>query len=515
MYSYVTSGTVFGIEGMLIQVETDVSDGLPALHLVGSLSGGIRESGERIRTAMRNSGFRLPPKRIVVNLSPADVRKDGSGYDLPIAVAILISMGFLSQEQVRETVFLGELCLDGTVMPVRGVLSVADHAKKSGFHTLVVAYDNRQEASLVSGLQVIGIRSLTELVTLLQEPDRLRSYVGADRVEHAAESMPEEHAPHDFRDLHGQPILRRAMEIAASGMHNLLMSGPPGAGKTLAAKCLTGILPPLSFEECMELTKIYSVRGMLPDGHRMITARPFRSPHHSASMAALIGGGLAPKPGEISLAHNGVLFLDELPEFSRTVIDALRQPLEDGSVTLSRLQATYRFPARIMLVGAMNPCPCGAYPDRNRCHCTLHQIQTYQNHVSRALLDRMDLHVTVRPPSFRDIKQNTVWEASDAIRERVVQSHRIQTLRYRNRGIRYNAQLPVDGIREFCQLGSDGEDFMQELYEQEAFSARGYHRVLKLARTIADMEASERISFSHLKEAVSYRLLDRRKESEG
>lgn len=356
MYSSVMSGTIFGIQGMVIQVEADMSEGLPGVHLVGSLSREVQESGERIRTALRNSGFYLPPKRIVISLSPADVRKTGSGFDLPIAIAALISMNQILQEQVADTLFLGELGLNGDVLPVDGVLPVADAAYAAGCSRIVVPVANRAEAALIPGLAVVGIRSLQEGIAWLQSGKAYpETGASAETVrESGAEVAQSVSADWNFRNLKGQPMVRRAMEIAACGMHNLIMTGPPGAGKTMAAKCLTGILPELSYEESMEITKIYSVRGLLPTENGLIRRRPFRAPHHTITTSALIGGGLVPKPGEISLAHNGVLFLDELPEFSRTAIEVLRQPLEDGRVIIGRLNNTYQFPARFMLVAAMN-----------------------------------------------------------------------------------------------------------------------------------------------------------------
>lgn len=503
MYSHVMSGTIFGIQGLMIQVEADVSDGLPGFHLVGCLSNEIRESGERIRTAMRNSGWYLPPKRIVVNLSPADVRKAGSGFDLPIAIATLVSMGAIPQERIEKMVFIGELGLNGAILPVNGVLSVADCAAKSGYQYLFVSKENQAEAAMIPQLKVIGVENLAETVELLGNEERLENaifYPPQEDMEHGQETTC------DFRDLKGQPMVRRAMEIAASGMHNLLMTGPPGAGKTMAAKCLTGILPDLSFEERMELTKIYSVKGLLAKQEGLIYKRPFRSPHHTITASSLIGGGLIPKPGEISLAHNGVLFLDELPEFSKSVIEVLRQPLEDKKIRINRLNHTYEFPANVMLVGAMNPCPCGCYPDRNRCHCSMLQIQNYQGKISRAMLDRMDLHLTLQPVSYGEMMQEADGEDSASIRRRVEAVHKLQQERYRGLGIRFNSQLTVEGMKAYCRLGKEEQDFMKEIFEQKKLSGRAYHRILKLARTIADMDNKERIELPHLMEAVAFRV---------
>lgn len=511
MYSSVMSGTIFGIQGVLIQVEADLSDGLPGFHMVGYLSGEVRESSERIRTAIRNSGYELPPKRVVINLSPADIRKNGAGFDLPIAVAMLISMGVIPEAYTREILFLGELGLNGAILPMNGVLAIVDEAVKHGCRMVVVSRENAKEAALIPDIHVIGADSLDELVKLLNK--NIREMLTEEKNPEQLRETEDVPLPEvDFKDFKGQPLVRRAMEIAASGMHNLLMTGPPGAGKTMAAKCLTGILPELTLEESMEITKIYSIRGLFDSTKGLIRCRPFRAPHHTITSTSLIGGGIFPVPGEITLAHHGVLFLDELPEFNKNVIEVLRQPLEEGHVVVNRLQASYEFPADVMLVAAMNPCPCGCYPDRKRCNCSFQQIRNYQGKISRAMIDRMDLMLRIQPAGYTDILSEEKEEDSLSIRKRIVSLHTLQKKRYQNYGYLFNSQLDMEGIHKYCFLNRESKDYMQSIFETHDLSARGYHRLLKLARTIADMDHSDHIEIRHLSEAVAYRIYDQHKD---
>ncbi len=511
MYSYITSGTIFGIEGRLIRVEADVSDGLPGYYMVGCLSETVRESNHRIRTALRNTGFVMPPKKIVVNLSPADLHKNGSGFDLPIAVAVLVAIGVLKQSFFDGILVVGELGLNGDILPIKGILPICDQARSEGFHTIILPKENCKEAKLLPDVRVVGAGNLKELVEICKDRTALDSYAYVENALPAGEEVKPEA---DFADLKGQPMIRRAMEVAVAGMHNLLMTGPPGAGKTMAAKCLVGIMPDLTFEEQIELTKIYSVKGLLMEEGGVIKHRPFRAPHHTISSVALIGGGATVKPGEISLAHHGVLFLDELPEFGRNVIEVLRQPLEDGKVTIGRAKLSYVFPADFMLVAAMNPCPCGCYPDRNKCRCTDLQIQKYQSRISRAILDRMDLSLQIRPLSYEEITSEKKEECSAAIKERIEKVREIQRERYRNEGIMFNSQLSPKGIETYCGLDPKGQDFVRNVFQSNQISARAYHRLLRLSRTIADLDGSDTIRQEHLCEAAAYRFMDRREEVE-
>lgn len=503
MYSYVLSSTVCGVEGFDIGVEADVSSGLPVFDMIGYLGSEVKEARERVRTALRNSGFVLPAKRITVNLSPADMHKEGSAFDLAIAVAILTAIGYISQKQVDEYLILGELGLNGEVRCVNGVLPMLSHAHTAGICKAIVPAANVYEGAVLQGMQVYGVHTLKDVVSFFvsQDSGKVVQSLSVD-----VESLFQQDAVYDsdFSEIVGQTYAKRGLEIAAAGFHNILLIGPPGGGKSMMAKCMPSILPRLTLSESIEITKIYSVKGLLAEGQSLVTRRPFRAPHHTLSRTALTGGGRNPVPGEMSLAHNGVLFLDELPEFNREAIEVMRQPLEDRQVTISRVRAAYTFPADFMLVAAMNPCPCGYYPDRIRCHCSETQIKRYLDKVSQPMLDRMDLCVETSAVPYEQLCVQTVAESSDKIRVRVEKAQRIQKQRYCDCGILFNSQLSVKQIEQFCQLHETEKLFIKEAMRQFEFSARAYHRILRVVRTIADLAECERIGQEHLCEAIAY-----------
>ena len=507
MISNIKTISLNRIDGNLVEVQTDIAGGLPNIEIVGLPDISVKESKERIKTAIKNSEIEFPSRKIVINLAPASTRKEGTSYDLPIAVGILQALGEIIEDDLENTIFIGELSLDGKINRINGVLPMCIEAMNLGIKRVILPKSNEREASVIKNLEIIGVKNLREVVDYLNK----NIEINPTKIDILKEFNKKDKHDLDFSEVKGQENVKRALEIAAAGGHNCVLIGPPGSGKTMIARRIPTILPDLTFEEALEVTKIHSISGMLDNDIGIVTKRPFRSPHHTISPTSMIGGGKIPKPGEISLSHNGVLFLDELPEFNRNTLEVLRGPLEDRNVTISRLYSKVIYPSNFMLIASMNPCKCGYFGDsRRQCTCTPHQINQYRSRISGPLLDRIDIQVEVPSVDYNDLSSTEKGETSSVIKERVNRTRKIQLERYKGLNIYSNSQLDAGMLQKFCPLGEAENAILRAAFDNLGLSARAHSRILKVARTIADLEGAENISSAHIAEAIQYRSLDRK-----
>ena len=502
MIQCINTAMLHGIDAISVKVECDVSEGLPGFEMVGYLSGEVKEAGYRVKAALKNVGYKLPAKKIMINFSPANVKKSGTGFDLPVLLGVAAAYGLYNAKHLENVMVVGEVSLTGKILPVHGILPMVSHAKNIGITCCIVPMENKLEAKMESGMKVVGVENVGELIQLLKSKKELWQEEDTEEIPLMED---EPIYAEDFSQIYGNELGKRAILVAVSGMHNLLFIGNPGAGKTMLASRIPTIMPDMDEKEMVEVTKIYSVCGLMKEKQTFIKKRPFRNPHHSATSVSLVGGGFLAKPGEISLAHKGVLFLDELPEFQAKTLETLRQPMEEGKISITRLSGTYVYPSNFMLVGAMNPCPCGYYPDFTKCRCTEPAIQRYLGKVSGPLMDRMDLCVEVSEVKYEELTRKKSGISSEEMKRKVEQARETQRRRFAEEDISYNSEMKVDHIEKYCKLSEDLQQWMEEIYKKKRMSVRGYHRVLKVARTIADLEGHYNIEKTDLQEAFVYK----------